>query len=89
MLNPIELAWSSLKNFVRKHNTSFRLSDVRHLAMQWISALTPDDSIAYIDHILKIEETFKKSDRFIEEIEQDIIDEDDDDVNSEEEDALD
>ena len=86
MLNPIEMAWSGLKNFVRKHSTSFRLSDVRRLATQWIFVLTPDDSIAYIDHILKIVEIFKKSDRFIE---QDIIDEADDDMNSQEEGTID
>ena len=89
MLNPIELAWSGLKNFVRENNTNFRLSDVRHLAMEWISSLTAGDSAAYIDHTLKIEETFKKSDRFSEQIEEDLIDEDDDDVNSEEEGVLD
>jgi len=89
MLNPIELVWSGLKNFVRKNNTKFRLSDVRHLPMQWISSLTAGDSSPYIDHMLKIEETFKKSDQFTEQIEEDLMDEDDDDVNSEEEGVLD
>jgi hypothetical protein len=76
MLNPIELAWSGLKNFVRKNNTNFRLSEVRNLASEWICSLTADSATAYIDHVLKIEATFKKSDRFIEQKE---------DVNSEEE----
>ena len=89
MLNPIELAWSGLKSFVRKNNTNFRLSDVSHLAMQWLSSLTASDTTAFIDHVLKIEETFKKSDRFIEQIEEDIMDEDDDGVSSEEEGVLD
>jgi hypothetical protein len=57
--------------------------------MQWISSLTVGDSTAYIDHILEIEETFKNSDRFIEQIEEDLIDDDDDDVSSSEEDILD
>ena len=65
MPNPIELVWFGFKNFMRKHNTSFRFSGVRYLATKWISSLTTDDSIAYIDHILKIEEIFKESDRFI------------------------
>ena len=89
MLNPIEFAWPGLKNVVRKHNISFRLSDARYLATQWISSLTADDSIAYIDHILKIEETFKESDRFIEQIEEAIIDEGDGDVSLVEEGTLD
>jgi hypothetical protein len=57
--------------------------------MQWISSLTADDSTAYIDHTLKIEETFNKSDRFTEKTEEHLMDEDDDDVNSEEEGVLD
>jgi hypothetical protein len=57
--------------------------------MQWISSLTAGDCTAYIDHILEIEETFKKSDRFIEQIEEDLIDDDDDDVSSLEEGILD
>ena len=89
MLDPIELAWSGLKNFAQKTNTNFRLIDVRHLAMQWISSLTAGDSGAYIDHTLKIEETFKKTDRFSEQIEEDLMDEEGDDVNSEEEGVLD
>ena len=84
MLNLIELERSGLKDFMRKHNTSFQFLDIPHLphlAKQWISALTADDSNVYTDHILKIKETFKKSDRVIEQIEEDIIDEDDDDVS--------
>ena len=89
MLNAIELAWCGLKNFVRKRSTSFRHSNVRHLAQQSISVLSADDSIAYVNRSLRIEETFKKFDRFIQQIEEDIIDEDDDGVSLEEESALD
>ena len=84
MLNPIELAWSGLENFVRKHNTSFRLSDVCYLARQWISALIAGDAIACIGHIVKVEEIFKESDRLIEQVEEAIIDEDHDNVSLEE-----
>jgi hypothetical protein len=62
---------------------------VRHLATQWISSLTAGDSSAYIDYTLNIEETSNKSDRFTEQIEEDLMDEDDDDMNSEEEGVLD
>lgn len=84
MLNPIELAWSGLKNYVRKSNTDFRLNEVRNLSLKWIHSLTADSATAYIDHVLKIEATFKKSDRFIEQIEEDLEDEEED-VDSEEE----
>lgn len=84
MLNPIELAWAGLKNFVRKNNTDFRLSEVRNLAFQWIRSLTADSATAYIDHVLKIEATFKRSDRFIEQIEEDLLDSEEDEDSEEE-----
>lgn len=84
MLNPIELAWAGLKNFVRRNNTDFRLSEVRNLAFQWIRSLTAGSATAYIDHVLKIEATYKASDQFIEQIEGDLVDSEDD-VDSEEE----
>lgn len=90
MLNPIELAWSGLKNFVRKNNTKFQLTDVRRLAVQWMSSLTAVQSAEYINHVFKIEETFKKSDKFIEQIEEDLVDDDDNDhMSSDDENVLD
>ena len=84
LFNPIELAWAGLKNFVRRNNTDFRLSEVRNSAFQWIRSLTAGSATAYIDHVLKIEATFKASDQFIEQIEGDLVDSEDD-VDSEEE----
>lgn len=84
MLNPIELAWAGLKNFVRKNNIDFRLTEVRNLAFQWIRSLTADSATAYIDHVLKIEATFKRSDQFIEQIEEDLLDSEEDGDSEEE-----
>jgi hypothetical protein len=74
MLNPIELAWAGLKSYVREHNSSFRLGDVRHLTQTWMTAVDASTAISYINHAQNIEATFKKSDRFAEEIEEQIID---------------
>jgi hypothetical protein len=78
MLNPIELAWSGLKNFVRDKNVNFGFSDVRHLAYQWMMSLSRVTAMGYINETRKIEDTFKKSDRFTEEIEEQLIDEEED-----------
>ena len=88
MFNPIELAWAGLKSYVREHNTNFRLSDVRNLTQTWMASLDASTATSYIDHAQNIENTFKKSDRFTEQIEEQIVDDDDEednDIDSEEE----
>ncbi len=87
MFNPIELAWAGLKSYVREHNTSFRLSDVQHLTQTWMRSLDASTAVSYLNHAQNIETTFKKSDLFAEEIEEQIIDDEDeesDEINSDE-----
>jgi hypothetical protein len=89
MFNPIELAWAGLKSYVREHSTNFRLRDVRNLTQTWIASLDASIAASYLDHAQNIENTFKKSDNFTEQIEKQIIDDDDEEENemdSEEED---
>lgn len=81
MFNPIELAWASLKSYVREHNTDFRLNDVRNLTQTWMASLDASTAASYLNHALNIENTFKKSDRFTEQIEEQIIDDDDQEEN--------
>ena len=78
MLNAIELAWAGLKNYVRDKNANFSFSDVRHLAYQWMTSLSRTTAMGYINETRKIEDMFKKSDRFTEEIEEQLVDEDED-----------
>ena len=87
MFNPIELAWAGLKNYVREHNTNFRLSDVRNLSQTWMDSLDASTAASYIEHAQNIENTFKKSDCFAEQVEEQIIDDEDneeDEMDSEE-----
>ena len=41
-LNPIELAWANVKEYVRKHNQQFTTAEVEHLTPTGISATTAD-----------------------------------------------
>ncbi len=79
MFNPIELAWAGLKKHVRDNNTRFRLSDVRLLVQQWMTSLNASMATSYLNHARNIENTFKKSDAFIEQIEEQLIDDEDND----------
>jgi hypothetical protein len=78
MLNAIELAWAGLKNHVRDNNVNFSISDVRRLAYEWMVSLNSTTAMGYVNEAHKIEDMFKKSDRFTEEIEEQLLDEEDD-----------
>lgn len=81
-LNPVELAWVGLKNYVRDHNVNFTLGDVRHLSYQWMMSLGTETAIGYINRTRKIESIYKKSDRFTEQIEEELVNEEEE-VDSE------
>ncbi len=73
MLNPIQLAWAGLKNYVCDNNINFSLRDVRHLAYKWMTSLSRATAMGYINETHKIEGIFKSSDRFTEEIEEQLV----------------
>jgi hypothetical protein len=74
MFNPIELGWAGLKNYVRDNNVNFSLVEVRELAYQCMISLNRSTGMEYIRETRKIEDIFKSSDRFTEEIEEQLVD---------------
>ena len=66
----MELAWASMKAYVRDNNINFRLSDVRNLGQHWIASVDTTTVGAYLQHMRGIENTFKKSNSFAEQIEE-------------------
>ena len=93
-LNPIELCWANMKDYVLKNNTLFRMTDVRGLAAEFIAGYDGDASSKATAHAQKIEDQFRDADRVVEEhVESDLVDctsdeefdissEDDDEYNS-------
>ncbi|CAF4824568.1 unnamed protein product [Rotaria sp. Silwood2] len=80
MLNPIEIAWGGMKNFIRDQNTTFKLEEVRTLVSNWLAACDETAATGVFHHVQKYEETFKKADHFIETIELTLVDDADDDT---------
>ena len=57
-LNPIELAWSSVKNHVKMNNTTFKLSDVHKLLIDGVERVTPNMWKNFVEHTIKQEDKF-------------------------------
>ncbi len=86
-LNPIELCWANLKDYIRKHNTLFRLTNVCDLAAEFIAGYDGDAPAKTFEHTRKIENQFRAADIFVEEhVEPNLIEhisDDESDVSSE------
>ena len=78
VLNPIELAWAGLKNYVRKQNVRFSLNEVAQLCNEWLAACDPENAANYFAHVYKHEERFKLADKDAEELESVLIDSEED-----------
>lgn len=57
-LNPIELAWSVVKNHVKQNNTSFKLNDVRTLLNEGVQKVTTEMWANFVSHTIKEEDKF-------------------------------
>jgi hypothetical protein len=71
-----------MKSYVRKHNTSFRLTDVQRLASEWIGALDFATAKSYIADAHQNELVFRRGDAYAEHIEKSLIDDDNDDSDT-------
>jgi transposase len=82
VLNPIELAWAEMKNFIRNNNVTYTLRDVSVWAKAWMASCDMQMATSFIEHTVKYEQTFKKADAISDERDKAIIE---DDVQSESE----
>lgn len=77
-LNPIELAWSSVKSDVRTHNRTFKLKDVMELLQKGVEHVSPDMWKNFIEHggIKKMEDKFWDLEHITDEIMDELPEED-------------
>lgn len=67
-LNPIELAWASVKSYVRTHNTTCKLKDVLELLTKGVDNVTPEMWTNFVGHVIKEEEKFWNIENLTDEI---------------------
>ena len=90
-LNPIELAWASVKAYIARHNTRYTLQEVQRLTPEGFKHTTADMWRNFYRHVVKVEEDYMVKDGIVEETVEEMTltitpDSDDD---SEDEDLID
>ncbi|XP_060861942.1 uncharacterized protein LOC132938975 [Metopolophium dirhodum] len=67
-LNPIELAWSFVKRYVKTNNMTFKLPDVQKLLHEGVELVTPQMWKKFINHVIKKEDKFFEIDFITDEL---------------------
>ena len=88
-LNPIELIWGELKQFIAASNHTFKQQDVRELINRGFQKITKESWRKACQHVLKIEEEWWKRDNIQAKTVQPVVihisDDDDDDTDNDDE----
>ena len=91
-LNPIELAWASVKGYVAKHNTQYNMTGIQCLVPEGFKHTTADMWKNFCRHVHAIEKNYIKKDGIVEDTLEEMvinIGEDESDDEEDEEDLLD
>ncbi|XP_022160092.1 uncharacterized protein LOC111026344 [Myzus persicae] len=67
-LNPIELAWSSVKNYVKMNNKTYKLPDVKKLLIEGVERVNADMWKNFISHTKKEEDKFWEIDFIVDDV---------------------
>ena len=96
-LNPIELAWASVKGYVAKHNKNFNLTEVQRLTADGFTHTTADMWRRFCRHVVDVENDYIQKDGLREDtvdemiinIGQDDSDDETDDETDDDDDLID
>ena len=86
-LNPIELIWSEMKQWVGRNNTTFKMKDVENLCHQAFNEIGPDKWKKACDHVKKTEMIYYEQERILEDTIQDGGEGDDEEEEEEDDDG--
>ena len=67
-LNPIELVWADIKQWVGSHNTTFKLQDMKELCQQRVASISAEQWEKVCDHVKKIEDQYIEQEGIMENI---------------------
>ncbi|CAF3026156.1 unnamed protein product, partial [Rotaria sp. Silwood2] len=75
-LNPIELFWNTLKQYVQDNKTTYQSNDVYNLITEYMASVDKKLATSFFAYVKKVEGTFIDGDSFVEkEIEPDLVEE--------------
>ena len=57
-LNPIEMVWARMKDYIKKRNVNLSLTDVEKYANEFFDSFDANEWVKYIDHVKKVEEKY-------------------------------
>ena len=92
-LNPIELAWASVKGYVAKHNKEFTMTETKQLTEDGFTHTTTDMWRSFCRHVVDVEYEYFENDGVMEDMVEEMVidtaDDSDDSDDEEEEDLID
>ena len=57
-LNPIELVWAQMEDYVKVRNVNYKLTDVEKFANEFFDNFDDAEWAKYMDHVEKIEDEY-------------------------------
>ena len=85
-LNPIELAWASVKGYVAKHNKTFTMTETKQLTLDGFKHTTADMWRNFCKHVVDIENEYIQTDGVMEDMVDELVIDTAEDSDDEDED---
>ena len=89
-LNPIELAWASVKGYVARHNKKYNMTEIQRLTPEGFTHTTTDMWRGFCRHVVDVENDYFEKDGLVEDLVDEFVVEfgEDDDCGSDDEEEL-